>query len=72
MRRDLNLQMYISCCIEAASDASDAASKVISNGKEAVSSQEPPEAVKLKALERLESEPSRNRWNGSLHTSCQD
>ena len=69
MRRDLNLQMYISCCIEAASAAFDAASKVPSNGEEAVSFEEPVEAEKLKALERAESEPSRNRWNHSHRTT---
>ena len=62
--------MYISCFIEAASAAFDAASKVPSNGEEAVSFEEPLAAEKLKALERPESEPSGNRWNGSLPTSC--
>ena len=48
--------MYISCCIEAASAAFDAASKVPSTGEEAVSFEELPEAEKLKASENPESE----------------
>ena len=46
--------MYTSCCIEAASAAFEAASKVPSTGKEAVSFEEPPETEKLKALEKRE------------------
>ena len=48
--------VYISCCIEAASAAFDAASKVPSTGEEAVSFEELPEAEKLKPLENPESE----------------